>query len=78
VRRLSHSLAIRSALRKGWDFVGKRNNVFSFIDGRLCRSRSIEGEGVGPGHVLIKLKVLTPITAKHVTPGSFVDQKSIT
>jgi leucyl-tRNA synthetase len=41
---------------------GKRNNVFSLVDGQVCADHDrSEGEGVGPQeYVLIKLKVLTP------------------
>lgn len=41
---------------------GKRNNVFSLVDGQVCADHDrSEGEGVGPQeYVLIKLKVLPP------------------
>ena len=41
---------------------GKRNNVFSMVDGQVCADHDrSEGEGVGPQeYVLIKLKVLEP------------------
>ena len=41
---------------------GKRNNVFSIVDGQVCADHDrSEGEGVGPQeYVLIKLKVLEP------------------
>jgi leucyl-tRNA synthetase len=42
---------------------GKRNNVFSLVDGQVCADHDrSEGEGVGPQeYVLIKLRVLTPV-----------------
>ena len=41
---------------------GKRNNVFSLVDGQVCADHDrSEGEGVGPQeYVLIKLQVLPP------------------
>ena len=41
---------------------GKRNNVFSLLDGQVCADHDrSEGEGVGPQeYVLIKLQVLPP------------------
>lgn len=41
---------------------GKRNNVYSIVDGQVCADHDrSEGEGVGPQeYVLIKLKVLEP------------------
>jgi len=41
---------------------GKRNNVYSIVDGQVCADHDrSEGEGVGPQeYVLIKLKVLPP------------------
>jgi leucyl-tRNA synthetase len=41
---------------------GKRNNVYSILDGQVCADHDrSEGEGVGPQeYVLIKLKVLAP------------------
>jgi leucyl-tRNA synthetase len=41
---------------------GKRNNVFSLVDGQVCADHDrSSGEGVGPQeYVLIKLKVLEP------------------
>eukprot|EP00571_Detonula_confervacea_P016849 CAMPEP_0172299366 /NCGR_PEP_ID=MMETSP1058-20130122/1709_1 /TAXON_ID=83371 /ORGANISM="Detonula confervacea, Strain CCMP 353" /LENGTH=1113 /DNA_ID=CAMNT_0013008811 /DNA_START=70 /DNA_END=3411 /DNA_ORIENTATION=- len=47
---------------KGKVLFGKRNNVFSIVDGQVCADHDrSEGEGVGPQeYVLIKLKVLTP------------------
>ena len=41
---------------------GKRNNVFSLVDGQVCADHDrSEGEGVGPQeYVLIKLQVLQP------------------
>jgi len=41
---------------------GKRNNVYSMLDGQVCADHDrSEGEGVGPQeYVLIKLKVLMP------------------
>jgi len=41
---------------------GKRNNVYSLVDGQVCADHDrSEGEGVGPQeYVLIKLKVLPP------------------
>ena len=41
---------------------GKRNNVYSLVDGQVCADHDrSEGEGVGPQeYVLIKLKVLQP------------------
>jgi len=41
---------------------GKRNNVFSLLDGQVCADHDrSEGEGVGPQeYVLIKLEVLAP------------------
>mmetsp|Transcript_28207 Transcript_28207/g.34848 ORF Transcript_28207/g.34848 Transcript_28207/m.34848 type:complete len:1100 (+) Transcript_28207:98-3397(+) len=41
---------------------GKRNNVYSILDGQVCADHDrSEGEGVGPQeYVLIKLKVLKP------------------
>uniref|UniRef100_A0A6U6DA86 leucine--tRNA ligase n=1 Tax=Odontella aurita TaxID=265563 RepID=A0A6U6DA86_9STRA len=41
---------------------GKRNNVFSILDGQVCADHDrSEGEGVGPQeYILIKLKVLAP------------------
>jgi leucyl-tRNA synthetase len=47
---------------KGKVLFGKRNNVFSLVDGQVCADHDrSEGEGVGPQeYVLIKLKVLQP------------------
>jgi leucyl-tRNA synthetase len=47
---------------KGKILFGKRNNVFSLVDGQVCADHDrSEGEGVGPQeYVLIKLKVLQP------------------
>lgn len=47
---------------KGKILFGKRNNVFSLVDGQVCADHDrSEGEGVGPQeYVLIKLKVLPP------------------
>ena len=47
---------------KGKILFGKRNNVFSLVDGQVCADHDrSEGEGVGPQeYVLIKLKVLEP------------------
>ena len=41
---------------------GKRNNVYSIVDGQVCADHDrSEGEGVGPQeYVLIKLQVLSP------------------
>lgn len=41
---------------------GKRNNVYSLVDGQVCADHDrSEGEGIGPQeYVLIKLKVLPP------------------
>lgn len=41
---------------------GKRNNIFSLVDGQVCADHDrSEGEGVGPQeYVLIKLQVLPP------------------
>jgi leucyl-tRNA synthetase len=45
---------------KGKIMFGKRNNVFSLVDGQVCADHDrSDGEGVGPQeYVLIKLKVL--------------------
>ncbi len=47
---------------KGKILFGKRNNVYSLVDGQVCADHDrSEGEGVGPQeYVLIKLKVLPP------------------
>ena len=47
---------------KGKVLFGKRNNVYSIVDGQVCADHDrSEGEGVGPQeYVLIKLKVLAP------------------
>lgn len=47
---------------KGKILFGKRNNVYSIVDGQVCADHDrSEGEGVGPQeYVLIKLKVLEP------------------
>jgi leucyl-tRNA synthetase len=47
---------------KGKILFGKRNNVFSLVDGQVCADHDrSEGEGVGPQeYVLIKLRVLPP------------------
>jgi leucyl-tRNA synthetase len=47
---------------KGKVLFGKRNNVFSLVDGQVCADHDrSEGEGVGPQeYVLIKIKVLEP------------------
>ncbi|KAL9187996.1 hypothetical protein ACHAXT_006374 [Thalassiosira profunda] len=47
---------------KGRVLFGKRNNVYSLLDGQVCADHDrSEGEGVGPQeYVLIKLKVLQP------------------
>ncbi len=47
---------------KGKILFGKRNNVYSILDGQVCADHDrSEGEGVGPQeYVLIKLKVLEP------------------
>ena len=46
--------------KKGKILFGKRNNVFSLVDGQVCADHDrSEGEGVGPQeYVLIKLQVL--------------------
>ena len=46
--------------KKGKVLFGKRNNVFSLVDGQVCADHDrSEGEGVGPQeYVLIKLQVL--------------------
>ena len=48
--------------QKGKVLFGKRNNVYSIVDGQVCADHDrSEGEGVGPQeYVLIKLKVLEP------------------
>lgn len=48
--------------QKGKVLFGKRNNVYSLVDGQVCADHDrSEGEGVGPQeYVLIKLKVLEP------------------
>eukprot|EP00568_Trieres_chinensis_P011970 CAMPEP_0183296168 /NCGR_PEP_ID=MMETSP0160_2-20130417/3842_1 /TAXON_ID=2839 ORGANISM="Odontella Sinensis, Strain Grunow 1884" /NCGR_SAMPLE_ID=MMETSP0160_2 /ASSEMBLY_ACC=CAM_ASM_000250 /LENGTH=1111 /DNA_ID=CAMNT_0025457759 /DNA_START=149 /DNA_END=3484 /DNA_ORIENTATION=+ len=48
--------------RKGKVLYGKRNNVYSILDGQVCADHDrSEGEGVGPQeYVLIKLRVLEP------------------
>jgi len=48
--------------KKGKVLYGKRNNVYSVLDGQVCADHDrSEGEGVGPQeYVLIKLKVLAP------------------
>jgi len=48
--------------QKGKVLFGKRNNVYSLVDGQVCADHDrSEGEGVGPQeYVLIKLKVLAP------------------
>lgn len=48
--------------QKGKVLFGKRNNVYSLVDGQVCADHDrSEGEGVGPQeYVLIKLKVLPP------------------
>eukprot|EP00578_Thalassiosira_sp_NH16_P016934 CAMPEP_0181125480 /NCGR_PEP_ID=MMETSP1071-20121207/27075_1 /TAXON_ID=35127 /ORGANISM="Thalassiosira sp., Strain NH16" /LENGTH=1112 /DNA_ID=CAMNT_0023210931 /DNA_START=116 /DNA_END=3451 /DNA_ORIENTATION=+ len=47
---------------KGKVLFGKRNNVYSIVDGQVCADHDrSEGEGVGPQeYVLIKLRVLDP------------------
>ena len=47
---------------KGKVLFGKRNNVYSLVDGQVCADHDrSEGEGVGPQeYVLIKLRVLPP------------------
>lgn len=47
---------------KGKVLFGKRNNIYSIVDGQVCADHDrSEGEGVGPQeYVLIKLKVLPP------------------
>lgn len=47
---------------KGKILFGKRNNVYSLLDGQVCADHDrSEGEGVGPQeYVLIKLRVLAP------------------
>ena len=47
---------------KGKVLFGKRNNIFSLVDGQVCADHDrSEGEGVGPQeYVLIKLQVLQP------------------
>ena len=47
---------------KGKVLFGKRNNVYSLVDGQVCADHDrASGEGVGPQeYVLIKLKVLEP------------------
>lgn len=47
---------------KGKVLFGKRNNVYSLVDGQVCADHDrSEGEGVGPQeYVLIKLRVLEP------------------
>jgi leucyl-tRNA synthetase len=47
---------------KGKILFGKRNNVYSLVDGQVCADHDrSEGEGVGPQeYVLIKLEVLEP------------------
>ncbi|KAL7531861.1 hypothetical protein ACHAXR_004278, partial [Thalassiosira sp. AJA248-18] len=47
---------------KGKVLFGKRNNVYSIVDGQVCADHDrSEGEGVGPQeYVLIKLQVLAP------------------
>lgn len=46
--------------KKGKVLFGKRNNIFSLLDGQVCADHDrSEGEGVGPQeYVLIKLRVL--------------------
>jgi leucyl-tRNA synthetase len=48
--------------KKGRVLFGKRNNVYSILDGQVCADHDrSEGEGVGPQeYVLIKLRVLAP------------------
>jgi len=45
---------------------GKRNNVYSLVDGQVCADHDrSEGEGVGPQeYVLIKIQVLKPETSE--------------
>eukprot|EP00978_Attheya_sp_CCMP212_P005122 scaffold11316_cov60-Attheya_sp.AAC.5 len=47
---------------KGKILFGKRNNVFSLVDGQVCADHDrSEGEGIGPQeYILIKLAVLEP------------------
>lgn len=47
---------------KGKVLFGKRNNIYSLVDGQVCADHDrYSGEGVGPQeYVLIKLKVLQP------------------
>lgn len=61
---------------KGKILFGKRNNVYSLVDGQVCADHDrSEGEGVGPQeYVLIKLKVL-PVedTTRHAKMQKLMD-----
>lgn len=57
---------------------GKRNNVYSLVDGQVCADHDrSEGEGVGPQeYVLIKLRVLAPDhgQARHAKMQALLDK----
>jgi leucyl-tRNA synthetase len=63
---------------KGKILFGKRNNVFSLVDGQVCADHDrSEGEGVGPQeYVLIKLRVLKPDhgQARHAKMEALLEQ----
>lgn len=63
---------------KGKILFGKRNNVYSIVDGQVCADHDrSEGEGVGPQeYVLIKLKVLQPDHGqdRHKKMEAFLDK----
>jgi leucyl-tRNA synthetase len=58
---------------------GKRNNVYSLVDGQVCADHDrSEGEGVGPQeYVLIKLKVLGAEQERHSKMKSLLKDKSV-
>ncbi|KAL7570499.1 hypothetical protein ACA910_004279 [Epithemia clementina (nom. ined.)] len=59
---------------------GKRNNVYSLVDGQVCADHDrSEGEGIGPQeYVLIKLQVLPPGhgQARHAKMQALLDEKA--
>jgi leucyl-tRNA synthetase len=65
---------------KGKILFGKRNNVYSLVDGQVCADHDrSEGEGVGPQeYVLIKLRVLPPEhnQARHAKMAALLEKYS--
>ncbi len=61
---------------KGKILFGKRNNVYSILDGQVCADHDrSEGEGVGSQeYVLIKLKVLEPEQERHNKMKSLLEK----